>query len=233
MADIKDKIAKLLALSESPNEHEAKAALLKARALMAEHKLLPEECTKAVSKQVKNENIGVFCTTMTNPWITNLSAAIAERYCCRAYRTKFKGAKKVEIGLVGLEDDFYICKRILLYAIDSVNSFIKLEIKRNADDLRGTYRKKCNAYGYGFVQGLQITFQKQEEENQEWGLVMVVPKEVDDRVRIMSEGRKPSSYGKDSGEYRDLKMRGVSDGLNFDPTARIDGAASSLALGGI
>ena len=31
--DIKDKIAKLLALSESPNEGEAKAALLKARGL--------------------------------------------------------------------------------------------------------------------------------------------------------------------------------------------------------
>ena len=35
MADnIRDKIAGLLALSESPNEHEAKAALLKARELM-------------------------------------------------------------------------------------------------------------------------------------------------------------------------------------------------------
>ena len=35
--NIKDKIAKLLALAESPNENEAKAALLKARELMAEH----------------------------------------------------------------------------------------------------------------------------------------------------------------------------------------------------
>ncbi|QNO18916.1 MULTISPECIES: DUF2786 domain-containing protein [Caproicibacterium] len=37
--DIKSKITKLLALSTSPNENEAKAALLKARQLMAEHKL--------------------------------------------------------------------------------------------------------------------------------------------------------------------------------------------------
>lgn len=35
--DYKDKIRKLLSLAESPNEHEAKSALLKARALMAEH----------------------------------------------------------------------------------------------------------------------------------------------------------------------------------------------------
>lgn len=38
-ADYKEKIRKLLALAESPNEHEARAALLKARQLMAEHKL--------------------------------------------------------------------------------------------------------------------------------------------------------------------------------------------------
>ena len=35
--DYGEKIRKLLALSESPNIHEAKSALLKARQLMAEH----------------------------------------------------------------------------------------------------------------------------------------------------------------------------------------------------
>ena len=35
--NIKERIAKLLALAESPNENEAKAALLKARALMVQH----------------------------------------------------------------------------------------------------------------------------------------------------------------------------------------------------
>ena len=39
MADYKDKIRKLLALAQSPEEAEAKAALLRARELMAPHKL--------------------------------------------------------------------------------------------------------------------------------------------------------------------------------------------------
>ena len=38
MADIREKIAKLLALATSPNEQEAREALLKARELMAKHK---------------------------------------------------------------------------------------------------------------------------------------------------------------------------------------------------
>ena len=37
MSKITEKIAKLLALAESPYEEEAKAALLQARRLMAEH----------------------------------------------------------------------------------------------------------------------------------------------------------------------------------------------------
>lgn len=41
--DIEKKIRKLLALSESPNEFEAQAALLKARKLMAEYKLTEAE----------------------------------------------------------------------------------------------------------------------------------------------------------------------------------------------
>ena len=39
MENYKEKIKKLLALSESSNEHEAKAALLKAKQLMIEHKI--------------------------------------------------------------------------------------------------------------------------------------------------------------------------------------------------
>ena len=50
--NIRDRIAKLLALSESPNEHEAKAALLKARELMATHKLRPEDVLDAKEQKV-------------------------------------------------------------------------------------------------------------------------------------------------------------------------------------
>ena len=62
MADIKDKISKLLALAESPNENEARMALLKARELMAQYKLTPEEITREKSEVVKREVLGIKCT---------------------------------------------------------------------------------------------------------------------------------------------------------------------------
>lgn len=188
--NIKDKIAKLLALAESPNENEAKAALLKARELMAEHKLRPEEVVKADKVKVIREVLDVTCTAMTNPW-----GRLPLRYHRGAlllpgYRNRGAGCKTNRIGLVGLEEDFEIAKRIFLYAYDCVMASIKANIKRDPSDPSGTYREKCNAYGWGFTRGVAAAFREQEEEHQEWGLVMVVPKAVDDNMADM--GKKTS-----------------------------------------
>ena len=61
MADYKDKIAKLLALAgNNSSPEEAKAALLKARKLMAEHKLRPEggdgECCTEPGRDFRNRS---------------------------------------------------------------------------------------------------------------------------------------------------------------------------------
>lgn len=178
--DIRDKIAKLLALADSPSEAEARAALLKARELMAKHKLRPEEIKKAENVKVIKETIGVSCTGMTDPWMANLAAVIAGHYCCCSYRQTFKGKKTKHIGLVGLEDDFAICKTVVLYAIDCIQSAKKEIAAENKGLQKSDIRKMCNAYGWGFVYGLQQAFKEQDQEHQEWGLVLVVPKQVTD-----------------------------------------------------
>ena len=67
MSKITEKIAKLLALAESPYEEEAKAALLQARRLMAEHKLMPEDIEPQENKKVVQECVGVTCTKLSSP----------------------------------------------------------------------------------------------------------------------------------------------------------------------
>lgn len=140
---INEKIAHLLALaSNNPSEAEAKAALLKARELMAKHKLRPEDCKQSENVRVIRELVGVECTAMTNPWAVSLSAVIAEHYCCCSYRNRYTGRKVNTIGFVGLEDDFEICKRVFLYAYDCVMSVLKRDIERNSWDEPGAYRKR-------------------------------------------------------------------------------------------
>lgn len=228
MADIKDKIAKLLALAESPNENEAKAALLQARALMAKHKLRPEECQKAENVQVVRELVGVRCTRMTNPWAAALASIIAEHYCCRAYTTRFSGKKINEIGLVGLEDDFAVAEQVYLYAYDCIISHCKHEIKADSLDPPGTRRERCNAYGAGFCKGLHEAFREQTAQNQEWGLVLIVPKEVDDSMRDMGKGQ--SWGGKINREHAEDTLNGYSHGKAFDPTHRIGSSGDAPAL---
>ena len=67
MSKITEKIAKLLALAESPYEEEAKAALLQARRLMAEHKLMPEDIEPQENKTKRHcraaRSVGLQCTS--------------------------------------------------------------------------------------------------------------------------------------------------------------------------
>lgn len=220
MNNIKDKIAKLLALADSPNEHEAKEALLKARKLMAKHKLSEAECTKSENITVIKELVGISCTAMTNPWLIPLSATIAENYCCKAYNTRHKGGRIYNIGFAGLEDDFEICKRIFLYAYDCVLSFFNTYIHRDPHESASIYREKCNSYGFGFMYGVQKAFEDQQNRHQEWGLVMVVPQAVEDVFRNAKKRANPGKEKK-GGYLDDYHRKGYQDGMAFDPGKRI------------
>ena len=143
MSKITEKIAKLLALAESPYEEEAKAALLQARRLMAEHKLMPEDIEPQENKKVIQECVGVTCTKLSSPWTVYLSTLIAEHYCCRPYRSSVHGSKVSEIGFIGMEDDFKLCKLAFLYAYDCIASRCR-QIRTQKGYPAKTLREMCN-----------------------------------------------------------------------------------------
>lgn len=222
MSTIKEKIAKLLALSASPNEQEAQAALLKARELMAKHKLQPEECGEKQSVKVVKQTVGVECTKMTDPWALTLGSIIGKRYCCKVYRQHAKGAKKVTVGFAGLEDDFEVCRKIYLYAYQCVHN--RCEHIRNRERQRiggAEIREMCNAFGLGFCYGLEAAFQAQEKEHQEWGLVLTVPQAVEDAMSCMG---KPTPFGKVSidGWRAKYANAGYAEGKKFVPEQQLE-----------
>lgn len=123
--DYKEKIRKLLALAESPVEAEARAALLKARQLMAEHKLTERECREAEKQAVKDVLTDITCSKRREPWIIPLSATIGESYCCKGYRKRFYGQQTQHVGFIGLEDDVEICIAVFKYAVDCIRAGVK------------------------------------------------------------------------------------------------------------
>lgn len=119
--DYKDKIRKLLALAKSPEPEEAKLALLKARKLMAEHKLSERDLEERNTTVIKRA-IGEKFSKKANSWMDPLSIVIGENYCCSAFRCKISAKTTVwHVGFIGLEGDIEICVKIFRYAVRALN----------------------------------------------------------------------------------------------------------------
>lgn len=167
--------------------------------------------------------VGVTCTKRLNGWIVDLSAVIAENYCCTAFRSRRRGMQTVEVGFIGFEDDFELCEQIFKYAVDCVLSRCKTIRKEYRDIYTSKHLgKMCDAYGYGFAKGVSEAFERQTRENQEWGLVLVIPQEVKDKAAEMGEGSafKEISTPEHMSEIQAMS-EGYEDGQEFDPTRRL------------
>lgn len=216
----KDKIRKLLALAESPNEHEARATLLRARELMAEHKLSESDLKDPENKSVKRIMTDITCSKRRSPWVIQLSAVIGENYCCQAYRSRSKGKQTFAIGFIGLEDDVGICVEIFKYAVDCVSSKIRV-LKIESGGYCAEYvTRLCNSYGYGFTNGVKEAFRKQNDEKEQgWGLVMVMPQEVKEASKDLGHAKFRARAAEQiySGAYEN----GYEDGKEFNPARRL------------
>lgn len=218
--DYKEKIRKLLALAESPNEHEAKAALLKARQLMAEHKIAEAELKDVEKQEVKDIRTDITCSKRRNPWIIHLSAVIGENYCCKGYRNHGYGEQMQVIGFIGLEDDVEICVAVFKYAVDCILSEIKRIEKENQCYYRNYVKKLCDSYGYGFSVGIAAAFEEQQEANEsDWGLVLVMPPEVVEATQHL--GHKEFRSRAEESISGDAYAKGYRQGKEFDPTKRL------------
>lgn len=230
--DVKDRIAKLLALAGSSYESEAKAAMLKARELMAEHKLRPEMCERAGKEKVVELMTGVQVSKTKNAWAVDLSTYIASHYCCRSYRSRYPGKRMQEIGFVGFEEDAAICKTIFLYAYDCCRKHTEVVFRQHRDIAAPSYRRAlAESYGTGFARGVRDALKRQTEEKpQEWGLVLVVPKAVDDHMASW----KASVFNQrktDDTVKKKYRSAGYGEGLKFDPQHRIGSGAAQLPSG--
>lgn len=210
MENIKEKIKKLLALSTSPNENEARAALLKAKELMAKNKLTEEDFEDREIKLVSLNSDVKWTTDSGNIWMARLCSLIADNYLCSASWGTPRGSRTHKLVITGLDEDAELCKVVIEYAVDFVLSAIKRQQRRNAF---GNEKAIANSYAEGFILGLEMAFEEQQEDHPEWGLVVVKPQEVQDyekglgtrSVRTRETEFDPLSYA-----------RGQNDGMNFN-----------------
>lgn len=210
------KIKKLLALSESSNEYEAKVAMLKAQELLAKHKLSLKEIEEHEDINVMEGKTNI--TFRQGKWKGKLADLIAENFGCYHY---YRTNRTHTIIFMGKDEDVTVCKMMLEYAVDSINSVV--------NRLRYQYRKEGystkgleNDYALGFIEGLEYAFEEQKQENQEWGLVLARDKEVveayEKKEFIGSINTNTNFQG-----FNEAYFKGVEDGEKFSISDKIVG----------
>jgi hypothetical protein len=213
-----ERVKKLLALGESPNENEAQTAMLKARELMAKYKIELKEIEGEQQQTVENKK-QVEYTSKKGKWILTLSSIIAENYSCIAYgnkTSKFKGY----VVLAGYSKDLELCSIVLNYALDSIQTWMGKQEKRlkKAGLSCKDISEYTNNYAWGFITGLQDLYEEQNAQNQQWGLVMVTPKEVKDVTKGMSTVKARTHANSNTEAFSD----GYCDGNQFTPNSRLE-----------
>lgn len=212
--DYRDKIRKLLALGRNADDFEARAAMLKARELMAKHKITEEECG-VPDRKVVYERTKISCTKRTHPWITNMANVVAGAYRCVALVERAPRSKTYRLMFVGFAEDTALCNEVFSYAVDIV--------RKKSEKIRRGYaqrltpdesRSRANSYGYGFVTGLKNAFRMQDEsKKEEWGLVLQTPVEVAEKLQGIGKSVFRDNAGKPLTPYE--YYEGKVDGERF------------------
>lgn len=198
-----DKIKKLLALSKSPNEHEAQAAMLKAQELMAKYNISVEE---SVETEITYTST-IAETSGNSTFRAPLSAIIAKNFRCEVFMANDC------IAFYGHSEDVPVCKEVFEYAYKTIK---KLGTKRYNEAKKAGYETRgfYTQYQTAFLIALKDAFEKQCT-----ALMIVTPTDVTENFIKMSEGW---SKKKMSMQNRGINVRayqqGTRDGKAFAET---------------
>lgn len=212
--NIKEKIKKLLALATSPNENEARSALLKAKELMAKHKL-----EEADINPEKTELRSITCsdvkwtTDSGHTWMVELCQLISNNYCCTTAWSTPRGSRTHTLVLTGVGDDVEVCKTAIEYAVQ----FVLHQMQVMARKLR---TKDARSYAQGFIVGLDLAFENQRDDHPEWGLVVVKSEEVEEYERSLGT----KSVAAKRTHYDPLAyLKGQNDGEHYLDHVALEG----------
>ena len=215
MSTLKDRIKKLLAMAASNSEHEAKIAMLKARTLMAQHKLTYAEVDPQISKIEERETRHA-ATKQRDYWKISLAETIASKYSCVALTERKHGSKTYHIVFTGYDKDLEICCEVYDFAAGFADNRIKdlyKALKDSGCDATTT-RKMGNGYGFGFARGVRDAFKQQDEEQEFVALVLRIPDELQEQTDSLATV--DTTPGKKSIDLGAL-AEGYKDGRNFSP----------------
>lgn len=220
-----EKVKKLLSLSDSSNEHEAKSAMLMAQRLMAKHNLELKDVVIEDEVDVCEIKAGSYGR---RTWRRLLANVISSNFRCSHFYNN-KGRSGFIVVFVGLLEDVEIAKKIYEFAIET----IEVNQKNLYKELHGIGRMTKGlkkSYAIGFIHGLDDSFEEQVEElKEEFGLVLQTPVVVVDYMGNKEfSGSAPKA--KLDIENAFAMKKGYDDGVKFGTNNAEDSASADENL---
>jgi len=211
-----DKIEKLLALSSSSNENEARSAMLKAQELMAKYEIKREQLKDG--EQEERPVVNFSSVPFRDEWIHMVSGVIAENFRCRRISVSRLGSRVAfRIRFYGYEEDAEICINIFNYAVKVIRKRFMVLRAIYADAKREFGRDEKMNYVLGFCHGLEKNFEEQKAQSQSFALALITPKAVNDYVDAIPGLETETGYKdfKQNREHALLQRTGYVDGKTF------------------
>lgn len=159
-----DKIEKLISLSGSSNENEARAAMLKAQELMAKYEIDREQIK---GQEKERPVVGFTSSPYREEWIHMVSSVIAENFRCRSISiVKNNSGGSFRIRFYGYEEDAEICINIFNYAVQVIRKKIYNITGHIRGSKKGVREKRKNKLCYRVLLRPGKEFQRAEGTKQ-------------------------------------------------------------------
>lgn len=222
-----DRVKKLLSLSTSANEHEAKLAAQMATELLMKHNLsmreveTHQEFVEVKGKEwrsIPNDHLHILRIIRTYFSVEPVLSSVYDHAKQKKFRyVRFFGTKD------NIDVATYVFEFLLRAARKSFNAKKKEGLYRDGDR---------PSFMHGFVHGmsLKLSETKKKVEATGAGLLVLHEAKLEEFVRSKLEGRYGSSKAR-VGRNQDAMNDGISTGKSLDITPGINESTKRLALG--
>lgn len=188
------RIKRLVSLAEgNANMEESHSAFLQAQAMMVKYGVDPNEITDDDEvKEVLSQN-GTDYKRLY--WYERkLAFIVAKNFRCKNFirwkHVKGKTQKQYRVEFMGLEADVELASSMYRLVLSAIEFYTQRYVRKHGIGVRHHTQSLKDDYMRGFIDGLERKFVEQIE-SQEWGLALVIPKEVEEKfsIEITRKGR--------------------------------------------
>ena len=206
-----EKLKKLFALGQSPNQHEAEAAMAKANEIMTEYQISATDVDLADDGDVVRQELELG-EGKQSTWIQSLAMAAAKLYDGKCFYAARHDGPGLKLRFYGTKADILAAQMTFQHLYGSWKSIVALELSREAPMNTRTYKR---AHGMGFTSAIDSRVKKLVQERQAKvktatgrDLVVVKGAAVDNFLKDKKIGRKTSAPPRDTHGFASGYQRG-------------------------